>query len=99
MVAEHGKKWKTLESSFPGRTEISIKNRYNVLLRQTTRDLKAALNLSSKTKKAKTTVTADTSPPPSPICDDLQYEFDRLDDLTLNSLDDAEWETLDHTEY
>jgi hypothetical protein len=33
-VSEHGHKWKLFENDFPGRTDISIKNRYNVLARR-----------------------------------------------------------------
>jgi hypothetical protein len=50
-VAEHGKKWKLFEEFFPGRTEISIKNRYNVLLRRRARDIKVAMGLPLKSKK------------------------------------------------
>jgi hypothetical protein len=36
-VAEHGHKWKLFENDFPGRTDISIKNRFNVLARRSLR--------------------------------------------------------------
>jgi hypothetical protein len=52
-VGELGKKWKQLEMIFPGRTEISLKNRYNVLLRKTAREVRAALGLPGQRKKEK----------------------------------------------
>jgi hypothetical protein len=33
-VAEHGHKWKMFEVEFPGRTNINLKNRFNVLVRR-----------------------------------------------------------------
>ena len=33
LIDEHGKKWKIFEKHFPGRTEIDIRNRFNVLAR------------------------------------------------------------------
>jgi hypothetical protein len=34
MVEEHGRRWKFLEELFPGRKDISLKNRHRLLLRQ-----------------------------------------------------------------
>ena len=31
---KHGKKWKVMEKIFPGRTEVSLRNRYNLLMRK-----------------------------------------------------------------
>jgi hypothetical protein len=45
LVDEHGHKWKLLESFFPGRCDISIKNRYNVLLRKRNRELRRSTNV------------------------------------------------------
>jgi hypothetical protein len=39
-VVQHGHKWKMFESDFPGRTDISIKNRFNVLARRRMRQLR-----------------------------------------------------------
>lgn len=39
-VQKFGKKWKLSENFFPGRTEVSIRNRYQVLIRKFTRDQK-----------------------------------------------------------
>jgi hypothetical protein len=36
-VCERGHKWKALEIHFPGRTDIQLKNRYNVILRRQNR--------------------------------------------------------------
>lgn len=33
-VNQHGNKWKMMEQIFPGRTEVSIRNRYNLLIRK-----------------------------------------------------------------
>jgi hypothetical protein len=33
-VAQYGNRWKFFECFFPGRTDVSIKNRYNVLMRR-----------------------------------------------------------------
>jgi hypothetical protein len=38
-VAEHGHRWKLFELFFPGRTDVNIKNRYNVLVRRRKREL------------------------------------------------------------
>jgi hypothetical protein len=37
MVIERGHKWKTLELHFPGKTDIQLKNRYNVIQRRRNR--------------------------------------------------------------
>jgi hypothetical protein len=34
MVGERGHKWKSLEVHFPGRTDLQLKNRYNVIVRR-----------------------------------------------------------------
>ena len=39
-VQELGKKWKVLEHHFPGRTEIGIRNRWNMMERKYKRDLR-----------------------------------------------------------
>jgi hypothetical protein len=33
-VQESGSRWKVLESSFPGRSDVNLKNRYNMLIRK-----------------------------------------------------------------
>jgi hypothetical protein len=50
-VSEHGKKWKNFEKLFPGRTDINIKNRYNVLTRKKAKELKIALKLPLKRRR------------------------------------------------
>ncbi|OHT15437.1 Myb-like DNA-binding domain containing protein [Tritrichomonas foetus] len=47
-VSEIGKRWKALESFFTGRTEINIRNRWNVLNRREKKELR---NLLKKKKK------------------------------------------------
>lgn len=39
-VSLYGKKWKMLEKIFEGRTEVSLRNRYNLLVRKNIRDYK-----------------------------------------------------------
>ena len=39
-VEKHGKKWKTLELFFKGRTEIDIRNRFNVLTRMISKKIR-----------------------------------------------------------
>jgi hypothetical protein len=51
LVNQHGKTWKAFESLFPGRIDISIKNRYNVLSRRKAKELKIALKLPLKRKR------------------------------------------------
>jgi hypothetical protein len=41
-VVELGRKWKLLELEFPGRTDISIKNHFNVLARRRMRQVRVA---------------------------------------------------------
>jgi hypothetical protein len=38
-VAEFGNRWKYFEFFFPGRSDVSIKNRYNVLMRRQRREI------------------------------------------------------------
>lgn len=83
-VAEHGKKWKLLEGFFPGRTEISIKNRYNVLLRRKARDVKVALGLPLKSKKKKD-INVES------IFDFAGDEFSRFGEFGVTDNDD--WNT------
>jgi hypothetical protein len=51
LVNEHGRKWKTFERSFPGRTDINIKNRYNVLTRRKAKEVKIAMKLPLKMRR------------------------------------------------
>jgi hypothetical protein len=48
QVAQHGHRWKMFEALFPGRVDISIKNRYNVLFRQKRRQIRAAMKQRTK---------------------------------------------------
>jgi hypothetical protein len=43
-VAQLGKKWKLLEVYFPGRTDIGLKNRYNLLTRKRNKALKSVMH-------------------------------------------------------
>lgn len=38
IVEEEGKKWKGMEKIFPGRTEVSLRNRYNLLIRKKSKE-------------------------------------------------------------
>lgn len=40
FVETYGKKWKMMEQMFPGRTEVSLRNRYNLLQRKFNREQK-----------------------------------------------------------
>jgi hypothetical protein len=42
-VAIHGRKWRVIQEHFPGKTDICLKNRYNLLARKHSRELKLAL--------------------------------------------------------
>jgi hypothetical protein len=42
LVIERGHKWKAMEAHFPGKTDIQIKNRHNVILRRRKRVFKMA---------------------------------------------------------
>lgn len=46
-VEEEGKKWKLMEKFFPGRTEVSLRNRYNLLLRKNNNKKGRKQNISS----------------------------------------------------
>lgn len=72
-VNQYGKKWKMMEKLLPGRTEVSIRNRYNLILRKAYRDLKkinvkrdimsdsfAFLDLYKRYKKKKSTKKKDS---------------------------------------
>jgi hypothetical protein len=50
LVNEQGKKWKVFEGMFAGRTDISLKNRHNVLARKKEKERKIALKLPLKSK-------------------------------------------------
>lgn len=39
-VEKKGKKWKGMEKNFPGRTEVSLRNRYNLLMRKKVKEQK-----------------------------------------------------------
>jgi hypothetical protein len=66
-VAEQGRKWKMFESSFPGRTDIDIKNRYNVLARRRLRRLRIPFD--SAVKEFAYIPGNFVSEPPSPTGD------------------------------
>jgi hypothetical protein len=53
LVREQGRQWKAFECYFPGRTDIDIKNRYNLCMRRRKRDIRRALNLPIRTAKPK----------------------------------------------
>jgi hypothetical protein len=51
-VREFGRKWKVLEQCFPGRTDINLKNRYNLLARKKTKASRVARHLPIKRTRA-----------------------------------------------
>lgn len=50
FVKEEGKRWKGMEKLFPGRTEVSIRNRYNLLIRKMTKNERKAEKKKEKEK-------------------------------------------------
>lgn len=50
-VEKHGKKWKALEYIFDGRTEIDIRNRFNVLTRRISRKIRKESQKANTEKK------------------------------------------------
>jgi hypothetical protein len=65
-VSQHGHQWKMFELFFPGRVDINIKNRYNVLLRQKRREMKNAMQSNSKSLNK----SSDGDPGVEPIVSD-----------------------------
>jgi hypothetical protein len=51
LVNQRGKKWKAFEHFFSGRTDINLKNRYNVLIRRKAKQYKIEMKLPLKTKR------------------------------------------------
>jgi hypothetical protein len=94
-VSEVGKKWKQLEALFPGRTEISLKNRYNVLLRKTTREVRAALGLPGKTKRERREGNAPESAQTEVLASPLLELTgdDCFDEFRNSGCDDDDWPT------
>jgi hypothetical protein len=58
-VIEIGRRWKVLATSFPGRTDVSLKNRYNLLTRKRNKAIKIALRLPLKVQKTPKIVFTD----------------------------------------
>jgi hypothetical protein len=52
-VGELGRRWKVLEAYFPGRTDINLKNRYNLLTRKRNKAIKIALRLPPKVQRTR----------------------------------------------
>jgi hypothetical protein len=86
-VEDLGRRWRQLEAYFPGRTDISLKNRYNVLQRKSAKQLKIALQLPLKLRR--NPVVPHVQVPIAPIlseresgciCDQLTDEPD-IDEL------------------
>jgi hypothetical protein len=62
-VLEHGRKWKMFENEFPGRTDINIKNRFNVISRQRKRQMRKVLH-SKLMDTSRRHNFGENSPPP-----------------------------------
>jgi hypothetical protein len=82
MVREMGKGWKVLEQFFPGRTDVSLKNRYNLLVRKKNKALKIALHLPLKISRKREDLVVENHDRLEPI-EDQQHrqstEFPELD--------------------
>ncbi|OHT00376.1 Myb-like DNA-binding domain containing protein [Tritrichomonas foetus] len=80
-VIELGKCWKTLESFFPGRTEVSIRNRWNVLQRKRVKLIKKQISLMTAvkgkySKKSKEIVSTNEESSSMESCDSESTEFE-----------------------
>jgi hypothetical protein len=79
-VFEFGRSWKALSPFFPGRTEVSLKNRYNVLMRKTAGEIKAALGVPSTAFRRNSHFSRDTLPT---VCNDFdEFAVFEKDDYT-----------------
>jgi hypothetical protein len=73
-VREMGKRWKVLEQFFPGRTDVSLKNRYNLLVRKKNKALKIALHLPLKTSRKREDLIVENHERLEPIEDQRQEQ-------------------------
>jgi hypothetical protein len=58
-VNELGRRWKVLEAYFPGRTDVNLKNRYNLLTRKRNKAIRMALHLPLKVRSTKQIAFSD----------------------------------------
>lgn len=106
LVEKVGKKWKIMEKMFPGRTEVSLRNRYNLLLRKFNREQKKinqSQNLKSicsflnsvdkKKKKSKNKIGNDTSNNCNKSRESTYEEENKFDFIDL-TFDEANFEDL-----
>jgi hypothetical protein len=63
-VGQFGRKWRQIEPFFPGRPDISLKNRYNVLQRRVKKEVKKALRGTGKIQALPSISGHTPSPPP-----------------------------------
>lgn len=81
-VQEMGRKWKVFEIFFPGRTDISIKNRYNLLERKRRRDLKKAQRMMCKrSARIQAPESLNKTETPEPSMPDWDKEREMWNDL------------------
>jgi hypothetical protein len=78
-VNERGKCWKALESFFPGRTNVALKNRYKVLERKNNRNRKIMNNMPLKNSRKKTEVNFEAAETPDKASDKISKVEDSVD--------------------
>jgi hypothetical protein len=59
MVIERGHKWKAFEVHFPGRTDIQLKNRHNVILRRRNRIFRIAFGRNGRDRSERAKIKMD----------------------------------------
>jgi hypothetical protein len=90
QVEAHGHKWKWFETQFPGRTDINIKNHYQLLLRKSRKEFRIALGLPLRLPGRKSKMRA------VPQKEESQFENPVV---PMECMDCGEWADLDMGEW
>jgi hypothetical protein len=85
-VGELGPRWKEIAKCFPGRTDVSLKNRYSILKRRWNKCINRMLKLSLKQRKR--------APTAGPGSDDVLQNLDWFDENETFELNSDLNETL-----
>jgi hypothetical protein len=90
QVEAHGHKWKWFEMQFPGRTDINIKNRYQLLLRRSRKELHIALGIPLRLSPRKGNLWTGLQ------CEESQFANPLV---LMECMDSGEWAEFDMGEW
>ena len=85
-VEDEGKKWKGMEKLFPGRTEVSLRNRYNLLIRKRVKEQRKTKKKTQLSYDTEYNIQKDKNYEISPIFDKLSKENESLNLYDFNDL-------------